>query len=648
MCGISGILCPEENGRELVEKQLAALQHRGPDSWGIWQSEDGGCLLGHRRLAILDLSPSGHQPMLSPDNRYAIAFNGEIYNFQDLKKDLEEEGLKFSGQSDTEVILGAFSQWGVKRSLELFNGMFAIALWDKQERILSLIRDRLGIKPLYYAWIKNQFVFASELKAIVLHPDFKKTVDRDVLGLYLRYDYVPAPYCLYRGVKKMLPGAVITVHPGKRENGVEEYYFWKPGDAVSRSIAQSYGAGNQETILADLEDILKDAVKKRMIADVPLGAFLSGGIDSSLVVSLMQSQSGRPIKTFTAGFHHGEYNEAEDARKIAEHLGTDHTEIYVTPKESMDVIPSLPEMFCEPFADPSQIPTYLISKIAREKVTVSLSGDGGDELFGGYNRHVWVKKLWENLDRKPVFLKKLAAKGITFFSPDFWDKTISILKPLLPRSANQKQAGDKLHKIARIMEATSPEEMYKILISTWSNTSSIALSARTLPTVLSPGRSLDMFNTISEKMMFLDMLSYLPDDVLTKVDRASMAVALEARVPLLDHRVVEFAWKIPLDLKIKDGKGKWILRQLLGKYLPEDMFERPKSGFGVPIAGWLRNELKDWAETLLDSRRIKDEGYLNFDEVRTKWDEHLSGRRNWQYQIWNILMFQSWLDNQTR
>ena len=648
MCGIAGLVNRGENGRAVVEKQLECLRHRGPDSWGIWKSDQGNCYLGHRRLAILDLSPGGHQPMISSNGRYAIAFNGEIYNFIEIKKELEQLGSKFQSSSDTEVILEAFCQWGLRKSLRRFNGMFAIALWDNQDNSLSLIRDRMGIKPVYYGWIGQEFVFASELKAIVCHPEFKKEIDRDVLGLYLRYDYIPAPYCIYKGINKLLPGSVMTMNLAQQGKNIDEYSFWKAADKVGESLEDRFAVEDVDSALANLEELLSDSIEKRMISDVPLGAFLSGGIDSSLVVSLMQKQSRRAVKTFTVGFHHGEYNEADDARKIADHLGTDHTEIYVTPKESMDVIPLLPRMYCEPFADPSQIPTFLISKVAREQVTVALSGDGGDELFGGYNRHVWVKKIWKSLDKKPGFLKRFTGKAITSVSPDFWDKLLGIMKPVLPRYADQKQAGDKLHKIARIIEAGSPEEMYSSLISTWSQTSEIALGARTLPTALSPGRTLSMFNTISEKMMFLDMISYLPDDVLTKVDRASMAVALEARVPLLDHRVAELAWKIPLEMKIKEGKGKWILRELLSRHIPRELFDRPKSGFGVPIAQWLRNDLREWAESLLDGKRIKDEGLLNFDEVRNKWDEHLSGRRNWQYQIWNILMFQSWLDDQAR
>jgi len=634
-----------------------SIAHRGPDDSGAWVDAKSGVALGHRRLSILDLSPQGHQPMTSASGRYVIVFNGEIYNHRALREELElspstesspvgDVGvICWRGHSDTEVMLAAFERWGTDAALTRFNGMFAFALWDRRERMLHLARDRFGEKPLYYGWMGDTFLFGSELKALKAHPAWRGEIDRGAVALYMRHTYIPAPYSIYREIRKLLPAHVLSISlvNGKRKTPQSRAYW--SAKAVAEAGVRHLFAGNEAEAVESLDGLLRDAVALRMEADVPLGAFLSGGVDSSTVVALMQAQSIRPVKTFTIGFHEENYNEAKHAKTVAKHLGTEHTELYVTAAEAMAVIPQLPEIYDEPFSDSSQIPTFLVSKMTRQHVTVALSGDGGDELFGGYNRYFWGRDIWRKVGWMPKSARVAMARGLMALPPQAWDKIFAAMGSVLPHRLRASVPGDKLHKLAGILACTSPEAMYRGLVSFW-DPESVVLGASEPPTALTdPGQWADVPD-FTQRMMFLDLVSYLPDDILAKVDRASMAVSLEARVPLLDHRVAEFAWTLPLAMKIRDGQGKWPLRQVLYKYVPREPIERPKMGFGVPIDAWLRGPLRVWAENLLDESRSKKEGFFNPCAVREKWNEHLAGSRNWAYQLWNVLMFQAWLESQ--
>jgi asparagine synthase (glutamine-hydrolysing) len=621
---------------------IEAMIHRGPDDSGYWLDADTGVALGHRRLSIIDLSEAGRQPMVSASGRYVISYNGEIYNFMELRRELEKKGHKFRGRSDTEVMLAAFEEWGLERSVKRFAGMFAFALWDTQEKKLHLVRDRLGEKPLYYGWMGGNFLFASELKASRAFSGFSPEIDRNVLTLFLRYCYIPAPYSIYEGIRKLTPGCILTISPRQIGEYPDPVPYWSAVEAAARGTRESF-PGSEEEALSELEDLLKNAVLGQMVSDVPLGAFLSGGIDSSTVVALMQSQSEKPVKTFSIGFYEEAYDEARYAREVAEHLGTEHTELYVTPEEAMRVVPLLPTLYDEPFADSSQIPTFLVAGLTRRKVTVSLSGDGGDELFGGYNRYFWAKGIWDRTGGIPQGLRALAASALKLVPPVAWDLAFKTLEPVLPVAFKQRLPGDKIHKLAEMLSARSSMEVYRELVSTWKNPSAVVPGANEPATKLT-GNAAEGQDDFACRMMLLDLLTYLPDDILVKVDRACMGVSLESRVPFLDHRVVEFAWKLPLDMKIRGGKGKWILRRLLYKYLPEELVERPKMGFGIPIDRWLRGPLREWAESLLNGERLRREGFFDASLVRKKWQEHLSGRRNWQYCLWNVLMFESWYD----
>ena len=650
MCGIVGFIDSlrqtSDDELEATARRMAlAIRHRGPDDEGAWVDPAAGLALAFRRLSIVDLSPQGHQPMISACGRYVIAFNGEIYNFGDLRHDLDTEapGLPWRGHSDTEVMLAAISRWGLDAAIRRFNGMFAFAVWDRQERSLHLVRDRLGKKPLYYGWMGTSFLFGSELKALAAHPSFEGEVDRDVLALFLRHNYVPNPYSIYRGIKKLPPATMLTLSSDKAGEYPAPIPYWSARQMAEKGVQAPF-QGSEAQAIERLDELLRDAVRMRMVADVPLGAFLSGGIDSSLVVALMQAQSPRPVRTFTIGFNEADYNEAEDAGRVARHLGTDHTELYVTPEEARAVIPRLPEIFDEPFSDSSQIPTLLVSEMARRHVTVSLSGDGGDELFGGYNRYFWAMKVWSSVGWMPRRVRQAAASAIFALSPDTWGRTFHRLDPVLPGWARQRQPGDKLHRLAGIMAVDRPESIYRGLVSHWKEPASMVLGSREPPTILSDESRWANVGDFTQGMMYLDTVTYLPDDILTKVDRASMAVSLEARAPLLDYRVMELAWQLPPSMKIRDGRGKWILRELLYRYVPREMIDRPKMGFGVPIDSWLRGPLRDWAESLLDERRLREEGFLDPAPIRRMWAEHLSGRQNWQYYLWDILMFQAWLE----
>jgi len=646
MCGIAGYIdcnahATSSELTEIAMNMANRLHHRGPDDHGVWVDGHNGVALSFRRLKIIDISNAAHQPMVSHNDRYVIIYNGEIYNYHDLRQELVAEGCQFRSFSDTEILLESISRWGLKSALQRCNGMFAIALWDRHDKVLYLARDRMGKKPLYYARIGQYFLFASEIKALCAHPAFDKEIDRNALTLYLRYSYVPEPFSIFKNTFKLLPGSVLTVNYKKNNQLLNNDYYWNSASVVSAALSKPYRATETKAV-TELHDLLLDAVRVRMIADVPLGAFLSGGVDSSTVVALMQTLNDKPVKTFTIGFHESGYNEAKYAAEVAKHLGTDHTELYVTSKEAMDVIPKLPSLYDEPFSDVSQIPTYLVSRLAKEQVTVALSGDGGDELFAGYNRHRWVPLFWFRFGRLPSLFKKPILKMLTGLSPQRWDQCLKILSLVLPRLMRQKNAGDKLHKLALMLQHKSPDNMYFDLISSWKEPESIVLNG--LEPNLSEAQGIN-FPDLTHKMMYFDMTRYLPGDILTKVDRASMGVSLEARAPLLDYRVVEFAWQLPLDVKIKNNQGKYLLKQVLQRYVPNNLIDRPKMGFGVPVGHWLRKPLRAWAEGLLNPQRLAQEGFFNVNLIQQKWQEHLSGHRNWQYELWNILMFQSWIDD---
>ena len=650
MCGISGLLdmsrrCGNHELQRTVLKMVSTLHHRGPDDVGTWADAEAGIALGHRRLSIVDLSPEGHQPMRSVCGRYVISFNGEVYNFKELRRELETLGYTFRGHSDTEVMLSCISQWGIHPAVIRFNGMFAFALWDRQERELHLVRDRLGEKPLYYGWIGKVLVFGSELKALRAHPGFRMEVDRDALALYLRHNYVPAPYSIYKGISKVLPGTIVTIASGDAHCPPKVTPYWSVKDAVERGLAEPFTGSDTEAV-ACLNELLKDTVKHRMVADVPLGAFLSGGIDSSTIVALMQAQTERPVQTFTVGFHEAAFNEAEHAKAVARHLGTAHTELYVTPEETMAVIPKLPLLYDEPFADSSQIPTFLISELARRDVTVVLSGDAGDELFGGYERYFLGYSIWNKIGWMPEMAKNPVAHGLRMLPAKSWDNIFRMLDPLLPKFLRYRNPGEKLHKLAQMLTAGGSNGLYVLMGSHWTDPASVVIGGSEPVTVFTdPSARMDRLHP-QERMMYLDTMSYLPDDILVKVDRASMGVSLESRVPFLDHRIVEFAWQIPLSMKIRNGQGKWLLRQLLYKYVPQALIDRPKMGFGVPIDTWLRGPLREWAEDLLDEKKMRDQGFLNADPIREKWHQHVSGNGNWEYHLWDVLMFQAWLEHE--
>ncbi len=647
MCGIAGYWhrvpqFSQEQSYGIATAMTDALVQRGPDSSGVWLDPELNIALGHRRLAILDLSPEGAQPMLSQQGRYVMVFNGEIYNFGELRSTLNQLGHQFRGHSDTEVMLAAFTEWGVTAAVSKFVGMFAFALWDTQTRVLHLGRDRLGEKPLYYGWVGETLLFGSELKALVQHPQWQGEIDRHALALFVRHGYIPAPHSIYAGINKLPPGTLLSL-PASEAQAATPIAYWDLQTAVVEGQKHPFRGSDAEAI-THLDKLLRSTIKEQMIADVPLGAFLSGGVDSSTVVALMQAQSTRPIKTFSIGFTEPKYNEAEYAKAVATHLGTEHTELYVTPKEAINVIPQLPTLYDEPFADSSQIPTYLVSKLAREHVTVSLSGDAGDELFCGYSRYFTAQGIWDKIGWIPVGMRQVYAKLLLSVSVDRWDEIIAQIGKAVPR-LRQPQQGIRMHLLGNFLKHRQPLDLYAQMMSLSSDPASIVLNSTEPETILShPPDWLKGWDFTSQ-MMYLDAMTYLPDDVLAKVDRAAMGVSLESRVPFLDRRVVEFAWKLPLSMKVRDGKGKWLLRQVLYQYVPRELIDRPKMGFGVPIDLWLRAELRDWAEELLAPERLEREGFFDVQAVRQQWAEHLSGKFDRCYSLWNILMFQSWLES---
>jgi asparagine synthase (glutamine-hydrolysing) len=657
MCGIAGFVHIGRYDREQVAREMCArLSHRGPDDSGIWSDESAGITLGHRRLSIIDLSPLGHQPMDSPGGQFVTVYNGEIYNFGELARELSTS-VRFKGSSDTEVMLAAFEAWGIEGALSRFNGMFSIALWDRANRVLTLARDRIGEKPLYYGWIRGGFVFASEVGALKAHPDFGAEIDRDAVALFMQHSHVPEPYSIYREIFKLMPGSHLQITlpmAAARPAGFSPFAdsgvsapksFWSARNAVEAGQVNPLRLSDAEA-LAELEKLLIDSVKMRMISDVPLGAFLSGGIDSSTVVALMQQCASQPVKTFSIGFIDREFDEAGYARDVAARLGTEHHELYVTPEEAMGVVQKLPALYSEPFADSSQIPTYLVAEMARRSVTVALSGDGGDELFGGYNRYIWADRFWRKLGPLPGGLRGAIGALLRTLKPATWDGVMKSMKSLLPSSLGFKYPGEKIHRFASLISRRERLEFYGELVSLWTDPLALVRGSSRLELLVErPEGRLDRHSFL-EQMMFFDLIFYLPGDILAKVDRASMAHSLEGRMPLLDHRLVEFAWRLPLNQRIRAGSGKWLLRKLLEKRLPVNLIDRPKMGFSVPAHDWIRGPLKAWAEALLEPGRIRREGFLDEEMVTEKWRQHRSGERNWLACLWNVLMFQAWLENE--
>jgi len=635
MCGIAGFI----NQANLFEKDKAlsackamceSLLHRGPDSSGIWADQEAGVFLGLRRLAILDLSETGSQPMVSSSGRYVIALNGEIYNFRSLRKELESAGCSFKGTSDTEAALFAIELWGFEKAVKRFNGMFAIALWDRRKRCLVLARDRLGEKPLYYGWAQKSFVFASELKAIRQFPGFKPELNPESLDLYLRYAYIPAPHSIYKKIYKLMPGRMLVLKDFSPAACPEEKVFWSTEQAAQVGIENKF-KGTKEEAAANLEILLKEAVKIRLESDVPLGVLLSGGIDSSLVTAIAQKESGLKVKTFTAGFSEKSHDEAKKGAKIAAHLGTEHTELHLRPENSLEVIPKLPDIYDEPFADPSAIPTFLISRLTRSHVKTVLTGDGGDELFAGYNRYFWAVKAWDELKRLPFPLRNTAARLLRLTCLQTWDY---FGKSFLPDDPHRK-----ITNLSGILDAPGFEALYEGLLTFWHDPSIVLQNRRKREP---PRQESIKGTTLTESMMYRDLTSYLPDDILVKVDRASMAVGLEARPVFLDHRIVESAFALPEEMKIQGNSGKLILKKLLSNYLPDELISQEKKGFSFPLHSWLRAQLRPWAEDLLSKRKIENGGFLKYGPIKKRWDEYLSGKRNWHYHLWIILMFQAW------
>lgn len=651
MCGINGLWhasgATHETLEQCVKRMSDRLDHRGPDDSGIFTDPSAGLALGHRRLSIIDLSPRGHQPMASRSGRYVIVFNGEIYNHNRLRPELEARGVRFHGHSDTEVLLEAIECWGLDKALQRSIGMFAFALWDCGERRLTLARDRVGIKPLYYGWTASCFAFGSELKVFREVPGFDGAVDRNALSMLLTRGYVPTPYSIHEHVYKLPPGCWLKLDHGlasrpaspvELERNIHRYWPEPP----SAAPGNGYPNISDEEATRELDQILHESIALRMEADVPVGAFLSGGIDSSAIVAIMQRQASYPVKTFSIGFREDTYDEAHHARAVASHLGTDHHELYVTARDALEVVPHLPAMFDEPFADAAQIPTFLISRLARQSVKVGLSGDGGDELFAGYDRYFETGRLYRRLHRIPTPMRNAAARALR--RGGLLARSGNYASRLLPGHMRPRNPGAAAENLARLLACATPNEIYNHLITQWSDASRLIAQNRGLQEISNLSARRMHHECAIEEMMDIDFFHYLPDDCLTKVDRASMANGLEVRVPLLDHRVVEFAWQLPIGHKVRFGRGKWILRQMLQRYVPEHLVERPKMGFKVPIAEWLKGPLRGWAEALLDEHRLRQEGYFDAGAIRETWNHHVAGRGSEPYKLWTVLMFQAWLE----
>jgi asparagine synthase (glutamine-hydrolysing) len=656
MCGVTGFWQPtgfaEAPARARVLRMAEQISYRGPDDFGAWLDGQAGIAMGHRRLSIVDLSAAGHQPMTSPSGRFVMAFNGEIYNHGALRALLELEvgyALPWRGHSDTETLLAGFDAWGVVQTLQKSIGMFAVCLWDRDQRRLLLARDRAGEKPLYYGWqgqgSERALLFGSELKALQAHPTFAAEIDRESVLLFMRTGYVPTPRCIYLGLQKLQPGTLASFRADGTAPEVTSY--WDATQAILQGHAHPLDLSPDEAV-AQLETLLTSAIGQQMVADVPLGAFLSGGIDSSTVVALMQAQSKRPVRTFSIGFNEEGYDEAQHAKAVAKHLGTDHTELYVTSQQAMQVVPLLPAMYDEPFADSSQIPTHLVSKLAREHVTVALSGDAGDELFCGYRRYAVTDGLWNKFSRIPAPLRRQGARLLQQVPEAGWDRIAAWAGRLSPRVASYQRVGEKIHKGSRLLSGPNSDALYLRSVSQWANPGSLMPNITEPPTLLT-GAATPLHSLPNvPRMMAYDFLTYLPDDILVKVDRAAMAVSLETRVPMLDHRVAEFAWRLPMEYKLRKGSSKWALRQVLYRHVPQALVDRPKMGFGVPIDHWLRGPLRAWAEDLLQPARLEAQGMLAAAPIRAVWDEHISGRSNLQYPLWNVLMFQAWREQAQR
>lgn len=639
MCGIVGILDHrrkrgEADTEALLGAMAARMVHRGPDGSGVWVDERSGVGFGHRRLSILDLSDHGAQPMVSADGRFVITYNGEIYDHAELAADLATAGVRPRGHSDTEMLIEAIALWGLERSLDRVDGMYAFGLWDRVERRLALVRDRMGEKPLYYGTLgSGEVVFASTLDAIAAHPDFDRPVDREALTLFLRYKYVPAPWSIRQGISKLEPGCLVEVDPAGRIGNPRPY--WSHGDVVSRGVTFD---GSPNEAVDELERLLRRSVQRRLVADVPVGAFLSGGIDSSTVVAVAQQVSADPVRTFTIGSTDRDYDESADAKAVAAHLGAQHTELTVTESDALAVVDKLGAIHDEPFADSSQVPTRLVAELARSEVTVALSGDGGDELFLGYNRYGWVPKIWRQLGRVPVPMRRTAARVGTAVPPSWWDRAAGVL----PERRRPRMFGLKVAKVAGVADAVSEHEVYNRLVSHWQDPAALVIGGHEPPTLHTDPSRWPETAGIVEHMAAIDAVTYLPDDVLTKVDRATMSVSLEGRIPLLDRDIIDFAAGLPTGYKQRNGLGKWPLRQLLQRSVPAELVERPKSGFGVPIESWLRGPLREWASDHLFSA-VSGE-FFEPGAIRRAWEDHQSGRRNTAYELWDVIMFSVWAE----
>lgn len=640
MCGFAGFVnyngMPPDCAADLAQSMANTMRRRGPDSQTSWTGATGEIGLAHARLSVIDLSEAGSQPMHSSCGRYVIAYNGEIYNSDTLKRQLGGCDIPWRGHSDTEVILEYCARHGVEETVSHLIGMFAFAFWDKKTQECWLVRDRLGIKPLYWGKRGNLVLFGSELKALKAYDDWQFEICPDALSSYLRFNYVPAPLSIFKGIQKCRPGHILHIRQGQQ---VFETCYWDMQRHVEQGIKKPW-QGSYETAADHLEKLLTDAVGRRMVADVPLGAFLSGGIDSSLVVALMQSQSDRPVRSFSIGMDVDGYNEAEHAAAIAKHLGTDHTELYITPEDARNVIPDLPDFYDEPFADSSQIPTFLVSRMAREHVTVSLSGDGGDELFTGYNRYFWGDLINRRRKLVPSALRPVMARMLRCPKEERWNR----LSTLLPSKMRVPLLGQKIGKVAEILDLKDEMDLFRRLVSVWHNPDSVVRGAAEPHNLLWDNELTARIPDLIERMQLMDVMTYLVDDILTKVDRASMATGLEARVPLLDHRVAEFAFTLPREMRVHNGQGKRILRDILGRHVPRSLFERPKQGFGIPIGKWLAGPLKEWAEDLLSPTKLAEDGLIDPIPVRAAWNAHKSGEANHEVQLWTVLMYQAWKD----